>query len=142
MRPVLRVRRRDLRKPRRPWVVGELTAVWVSAPRWRLGHGQPGGPSIIEGIDAVLLGFLVEELLKLGEFGRVLLGQVVVLAEILVEVVQLPAVVLPMGGCEVLPPGKRVLGACDPAVVVDRPVGEDLEVLALADGSGIGVVEG
>src|SRR5262249_34074786 len=62
-------------------------------------------------------------------------------AEVFGEVVQLPLVVLPVPRRKVLSPREGMLSTRDPAVVVDRAVREDLEVLPLSYGFGLGVVE-
>src|SRR5271166_4503506 len=64
----------------------------VGPRRRRLGNGETGRAAVVEGIHFELLGGGVEPLLEFRELGRILGGQVGRLAEILVEVVQLPLV--------------------------------------------------
>src|SRR5262249_60344476 len=105
---------------------------WSGSARRGLRYGQAAGAAVIQWVGVVRLRFFIEELLQFSELVGVLGGQIVRLAEVLVEIVELPLVVLPVSGCEVLSPGERMLGAGDPALVVNRTVREDLEILSLA----------
>ena len=99
----------------------------------------------------VLLGLLPEELLELGELLRVLRGEVLRLAEVVGQVVQLPGVLLRVVGSRGEPRHRRrrkvprdavELAGGPPAVLVDRPVAEDLEVLHGVALLGVRVLEG
>ncbi len=80
--------------------------------------------------------------LELVQLLRHLLGQVVGLGPVLAAVVELPDIVVEGG--HLLPPHlprRAVLGHRAPALVVDAPVAEHLEVLGLVPLGGLGVGE-
>src|SRR5437667_6694506 len=84
---------------------------------------------------------LREEVLQLLQLLRVLRGEIVGQAEVRPGVVQLPGVLLERRPWLELP-RRAVDGAGEPAVVVDRPIAEDLEVLGGVPARRLGVREG
>ena len=88
--------------------------------------------------DVVRFGLLPEELLELCEFLRVLGGEVLGLGEVVRQVVELPGVLVRVVGAggesrnrrwRCVPGDAVELAGGPPAVLVDRPVAVDLEVL-------------
>src|SRR5262249_4790703 len=104
--------------------------VWGGGPR----RARPKGSIII-------FFLLLSELFFFRAVFLVLLGALLRLTVVLGEIVQVPFILLPMSRRKILPPRKSVLGARDPALVIDRAVRENLEILALAHGLGFGAVE-
>ena len=90
---------------------------------------------------AVALGFLHEQRLQFLELGGVRGGEVGGLAEVLVDVVELPHVLGELVARLRLP-RRLVHGGGDPAVAVDGAVAEHLEVLRLVPVRRLGIVEG
>jgi len=89
----------------------------------------------------VLYSLFIEQLLQFRQLCRILRGEIIRFAVILIEVVKLPLVILPMPGRQVLPPWQRMLGRRDPAMVIDCTIGEDLEVLPLTNRSCVRIPE-
>ena len=102
---------------------------------------EPLGESRVEREDVVFLGLFQEQSLQLGQLVGLFPGEVDGLAEVVFEVVELPGgvheAVAAAGGF----PGQAVAAARDPAVVVDRAVGGELEILGRAAALGLRVVE-
>ncbi len=104
--------------------------------------GQAHDHVVVERVDVVLPGFLVEDLLQLFEFFGVLLRQVGALGEILGDVIQFPLVLFERQH-HVHVPGHplRVQGDRFPAVNPDGAVAEHLVVLPLFHVGRVLVVE-
>ena len=93
--------------------------------------------------DLVLLRFRDEHLPHLLHLLRVLRGDVVGLAEVLVQVVELEHLVVQrigVGRTEGLPRRAVDLGAQEPAVVIERPLAHHLEVLRLVARRRLGIL--
>ncbi len=93
--------------------------------------------------DLILLRFLDEHLLHLLHFVRILVGEVLGLAEVLVQVVEFEHLVVErvgIGCAEGLPRRAVDLGAQQPAFVIQGPLAHHLEILGLVPGRLLGVL--
>jgi hypothetical protein len=98
-------------------------------------------PPIVQRQHVVLHGFDEEEALELGEFFGVLGGQVMGLGPVVVNVVELPHIVVEGGESGPEQPGDGVAGHRHPAFVVHPAIADHLEVLGLPPIGRLGVVE-
>src|SRR5262249_25396022 len=122
-------------------IICELVAPACEA--WPYGRIDSRCETGIERIDVILPSFNVEGVLKLFEFVRILLDQIVCLAEILVDVLQFPFEIIRIGliaaGHPRQPERRR---AGHPAILVDSSIANQLEILRAMAGWSVCVVEG
>src|SRR5215472_7806370 len=125
---VLEVRCRTLRNPDHSREVDELvTASGETRPDCRIGSRRHAR---VERIDVVLFRLHIERVLEFLQLPGILLRQIVRLAEILVDVVQLPFEVIGIWFVsDVYPRQAQRRCARHPTVFVDRPVSHHLEIL-------------
>src|SRR5262249_49906365 len=91
----------------------------------------------------VLCGLNPEEILQLAQLLRLPGGEVVGLTEILVDFVKLPSNAVHIVSRELEFPGNSSAeGGGDPAIVVDGPVAEHLEILRRVATLGLRLIEG
>ena len=105
---------------------------------------EPLEVAVIEGKNLVLRRLLEEQRPQFFELVRVVFGEVLGLREILVEVVELPLVLVErvFGGLAPADPRQSFRrGVGHPAVVVDALVGDHLEILGAMVFVGVGAVE-